>query len=105
MVILVPDTTRLLISTGSFTFSMRNGCKIDTASTAVIARHTAAGTATRRIRTRRLWRAAARKRASSVASKVWFWTKFTAAPGNGRRNGIGPNRRRAGNQDHTTPPD
>jgi hypothetical protein len=91
MVILVPETTRLSIATGSFGIRMRNGLKSDTKSTPVIASITATGTATRRMRTMRLWRAAAAKRVSRLASKVWFWTKFTAAPG----NEIGPDRRGA----------
>ena len=47
--------------------SIRNGLKIDTATMAVIARITAAGTATRSTRTIRLWRAAMAKRASIPA--------------------------------------
>ena len=73
MVILVPDTTRLLMSTGSFTiFSIRQGLKIDTITMAAIASITAAGTAMRNTRTIRLWRAALAKRASRPGSKAGF---------------------------------
>ena len=67
MVILVPDTTRLPMSTGSFGSSIRKGLKIDTPTMPASASATAAGTATRRMRTIRLWRAAAAKRASRPA--------------------------------------
>ena len=65
MVILVPETTRLLMSTGSFTSPVWNGFKKTWIRT-ILARasSTAAGTATRSARTIRLWRAAAAKRAS-----------------------------------------
>ena len=46
------------MSTGSFGISMRNGLKIETATMAAIATSTAPGTATRKIRTIRLCRAA-----------------------------------------------
>jgi len=46
---------------------MRNGLKTDTATMAASYSATAAGTATRSIRTIRLWRAAMAKRASSPA--------------------------------------
>ena len=69
MVILVPETTRLLMSTGSFGNPvMRNGLKTEIATIPVIASSTAAGTATRSSRTIRLWRAAAAKRASIPAT-------------------------------------
>ena len=68
IVILVPETTRLLISTGSFGSSIRNGLKTDTATMLAIARTTADGTAIRSIRTIRLWRAALAKRASIPAT-------------------------------------
>jgi hypothetical protein len=65
---------------GSFGISIRKGLKIDTPMTAVIDSTTAAGTATRNIRTSRLWRAATAKRASSPASYAGLRTEFTAAP-------------------------
>jgi len=46
-VILVPETTRLSISSGSLGNSIRNGLKIDTVTIAAIDRITAAGTAMR----------------------------------------------------------
>jgi hypothetical protein len=46
---------------------MRNGLKIEIATIAVIDKITAAGTATRKTRTSRLWRAAMAKRASIPA--------------------------------------
>ena len=67
MVILVPDTTRLSMSTGSCFINARNGLKIDIATTPAIARPTTAGTAMRRTRTIRLWRAAMANRASMPA--------------------------------------
>lgn len=65
MVILVPDTTRLLMSTGSFGRLVMNGFKKTWIRTILaMASSTAAGTPTRSSRTIRLWRAAAAKRAS-----------------------------------------
>jgi hypothetical protein len=47
---------------------MRNGLKIDAATMPAIAKTTAAGTATRSIRTIRLWRAALANRTSIPAT-------------------------------------
>src|SRR3954466_116725 len=80
IVILVPETTRLPMSTGSFGNKIRNGLKTDTATILAIDRTTAAGTATRRIRTIRLWRAALAKRTSIPATMAGFCNEFTAAP-------------------------
>ncbi len=55
------------MSSGSFGISIRNGLKIEMPITPAIARQTAPGTAMRRNRTMRLWRAAAAKRASRFA--------------------------------------
>ncbi len=68
------------MSTGIFGNSMRNGLKIDTATIPAIAKTTAAGTATRRMRTIRLWRAALAKRASIPVTIAGFCNEFTAAP-------------------------
>ena len=80
MVILLPDTTRLSMSSGSCFISARNGLKIDIAMTPAIASATTAGTAMRSTRTSRLWRAAIAKRASIVACTDGFWAEYTAAP-------------------------
>ena len=55
------------MSSGSLGSSIRNGLKNDTKTIAAIDSITAAGTATRRTRTIRLWRAAIAKRASIPA--------------------------------------
>ena len=59
------------MSTGSFGSSIRNGLKIEIETIAAIDSATAAGTAMRRTRTMRLWRAATAKRASSVRLDRW----------------------------------
>ena len=55
------------MSTGSCFIKARNGLKIDIATTPAIAKTTTVGTAMRRTRTRRLWRAAMANRASMPA--------------------------------------
>src|SRR5579863_9118667 len=68
------------MSMGSFGNSMRNGLKTDTRTMTASDSPTAPGTATRKMRTIRLWRAATAKRASIPASKAGFWTEFKKAP-------------------------
>src|SRR3978361_368966 len=80
IVILEPDTTRLSMSTGSCFIRARNGLKIDIATTPPIAKTTTVGTAMRRMRTIRLWRAAMANRADMRAGRPGVWTEYTAAP-------------------------